>query len=564
MKALVLAAGFGKRLAPYTRHTPKPLFTLGGRTLLDIVIHRLQAAGCTAVLVNTHHLHEKIESFLKRRQYSIQVFTRYEPEILGTGGAVRNAADFWDHRPFLVVNSDILFDIDLAEVYRFHLTHAHPVTLVLCDDPQFNTVSVDDHGRVMGFARKGGYTGSRRLTFTGIQVVDPAILARIPAEGYVDSIDVYTAMLRAGETIAAFIPPRPGWRDLGTLERYRHAAFAATAARAFAPAGSPPLPSFQRRPIQGDGSDRCWYRVSTTEPGANAPATMVMADHGIRESDATAEVDAFIAIGRHLHRQGLPVPRIHAWDAFAGLVLLEDLGDVHLARKIQNAAGWKEIRVWYQRAVDLLIRMSRAASVDFQTAWTYQSAHYDRPLILTRECGYFMDAFVRGYLGRAEETAAYAEEFSRLARQALDGALLGFMHRDLQSRNIMVRDHRLYLIDFQGGRIGPLQYDLASLLIDPYVALPGELQYELLAYAEDRLDLCRRDAAAFRRCYHGCALARNLQMLGAFGFLSRVKGKPGFAPYIPQALKTLLTRLQGSGFPRLTALVEDIVGTGGF
>ncbi len=144
MKALILAAGFGTRLLPFTENTPKPLFTVAGRPLLDIIICNLQYAGCKAVIINTHHLYQKIDSFLDPQKYSIPVITRHEPEILGTGGAIKNVADFWDDKPFMVINSDIVTDIDLKKIYDFHLNHHHPVTLVLHDDPEFNTVSINN------------------------------------------------------------------------------------------------------------------------------------------------------------------------------------------------------------------------------------------------------------------------------------------------------------------------------------------------------------------------------------------------------------------------------------
>ncbi|OQX08058.1 MAG: aminoglycoside phosphotransferase, partial [Desulfobacteraceae bacterium IS3] len=121
MKALILAAGFGTRLLPYTEYLPKPLFSLANRPLLDIHIRNLEKAGCTGILINTHHLHKKIEEFIAGQSYSIPVLTRHEPQILGTGGAIKNAADFLDNCPFMVINSDIYTDIDFLKVYDFHL-----------------------------------------------------------------------------------------------------------------------------------------------------------------------------------------------------------------------------------------------------------------------------------------------------------------------------------------------------------------------------------------------------------------------------------------------------------
>ena len=178
MKALILAAGLGTRLRPYTDHTPKPLFSILGRPLLDVMITKLIAAGCKAVIINTHHLHEQIESFIRQQTYPIPIQTRYEPDILGTGGAIKNVADFWNHRPFMVINSDIVTTIDFKQVYDFHCQHSYPATLVLADDPEFNSVAFNTDGFVTGFHQLPDAAvrpSTAALTFTGIQVLDPEI-----------------------------------------------------------------------------------------------------------------------------------------------------------------------------------------------------------------------------------------------------------------------------------------------------------------------------------------------------------------------------------------------------
>jgi aminoglycoside/choline kinase family phosphotransferase len=154
------------------------------------------------------------------------------------------------------------------------------------------------------------------------------------------------------------------------------------------------------------------------------------------------------------------------------------------------------------------------------------------------------------------------DEFRSLADKALKFSMNGFMHRDLQSRNIMVRDNRFYFIDFQGGRLGPIQYDLASLLIDPYVNLSRPVQEILLEFAVKTLSpVIRIDPDKFLFCYQYCAITRNLQILGAFGFLSRIKKKTYFEKYIPNAIKTLkhnLFSLDTIELTGLKAIVEKL------
>jgi aminoglycoside/choline kinase family phosphotransferase len=555
MKALILAAGLGTRLLPFTRHTPKPLFTLNQRPILDLIVERLVAAGCQAAMVNTHHHHEQIETFIAQRQYPIPVHCRHEPEILGTGGAIRNVADFWSGQPLLIINSDIVTDINLRGVFSFHGQHTYPVTMVMHDCPEFNSVAVDDADFVADFEPKHPLRATDRiLAFTGIHVLHDRVLDFLPAEGPAHIISAYGRMLKNGERIKAMVVRDHRWRDIGTPESYKTAAMEQMAPIAFERAtGREPQNPIQIQPLSGDGSDRRWQRLVRQD------RSLIMVDHGIRtQRHGQQEVDAFVDIGRHLHAQGVAVPQILLFDRFSGLVFLQDLGDQHLQTAIRGQ-DLNRIRALYRQAITQWLRMALAGAQGFDTAWTYQTTHYDRDLILQRECRYFMEAFVQGYLGRTVQYSQLEDEFQQLADQALANSTTGFMHRDLQSRNIMVQNERLFFIDFQGARLGPLQYDLASLLIDPYVALPIEMQEELYRYAASLLaQSAQINPDQFLRGYESCALTRNLQMLGAFGFLSRVKGKTFFENFIPTALKTLRRNLHArDGFlPKLTALVE--------
>ena len=556
MKAMILAAGLGTRLAPFTDHTPKPLFTINQRSLLALTIDRLRSSGCTGIIINTHHKHEQIEAFVASQSFDLPVATRYEPEILGTGGGIRNIAEWWADDPLLVINADIVCDIDLAQVVEYHRAHGQPVTMVMHDHSQFNTVWVEGGGRVVSFdAHPAVQDNVRLMAFTGIHVLDRRVLDFIPRQGFAGIIDAYRALLEAGGTVRAFIPRNHYWRDIGTPQSYQAAAFEQMAPIAFRQAfGAASSGVIERRALHGDGSDRRWYRLT------RGRQHLILADHGIRCSLAREEVDAYVSIGRHLHAAGIPVPRIYAFDTCCGLVFLEDLGDRHLQHAVVNGSP-RDARKWYRRVIDGWMEMAVNAQTGFDTAWTHQSTHYDRDLILVREARYFCEAFLRDYLGHPIGYDDLGEEFESLADAVIASAVPGFIHRDLQSRNIMVRGDRFWFIDFQGGRLGPIQYDLASLLIDPYVALPPELTIELRDYAV--LEMRRRygtDTQRFVTGYELCAITRNLQALGAFAFLSRCKGKRAFEAYIPPAVKRLqynLDHLQSTALPGLTAVVAD-------
>jgi aminoglycoside/choline kinase family phosphotransferase/dTDP-glucose pyrophosphorylase len=537
MKALILAAGLGTRLQPYTDHTPKPLFPVLGRPLLDIMIAKLIDAGCKAVTINTHHLHNQIESFIAQQSYPIPIQTRYEPNILGTGGAIRNVADFWNDQPFMVINADIVTTIDLKSVYDFHCQHSHPATLVLADDPDFNSVVCDSDGFVIKFQHRSDtktQLSMAALTFTGIQVLDPEILNFIPAQAPSSSIDAYTRMITEGKKIKAYLSNKAYWKDIGTAERYKSAVFEFTAPEVFKHI----FPDLQigpigREPLKGDGSDRRWLRLKM---GA---ASMIVVDHGIREGPRVDAADAFVNIGRHLSDRGIPVPQIYDGDTFSGYVFLEDLGNLDLQTLVQHTDNFEKIIRLYQTVIHLLTDFSMFGAEQFDVSWAYQTLRYSKELILENECRYFVEAFLNTYLELEITYDDFKKEFEYVAENALQHALDGLMHRDFQSRNIMVKDDEFYFIDFQGSRLGPIQYDLASLLIDPYVQLPPDIQAQLLQYGVEKLKTdINLNTDNFRRCYRYCRLTRNLQILGAFGYLSRVKAKSQFEQYIPPAVET--------------------------
>jgi aminoglycoside/choline kinase family phosphotransferase len=241
---------------------------------------------------------------------------------------------------------------------------------------------------------------------------------------------------------------------------------------------------------------------------------------------------------------------------------LEDLGETNLQDYIRNAVRPDEIITCYQTIIDLLLKQSVRGAEDFDPAWAYQTTRYSRELILEKECRYFVEAFLNEYLGMDVHFEYYKDEFLVLADNAVAYGVNGFMHRDLQSRNIMIHNNQFYFIDFQGGRQGPIQYDLAALLIDPYVGLPYSVQQQLLEYSARKLAaLIDIDSENFRTGYSYCAITRNLQILGAFGFLSRIKQKTYFENYIPTAVKTLkhnLSVLKQTDFSNLKAVVEKL------
>jgi aminoglycoside/choline kinase family phosphotransferase len=351
---------------------------------------------------------------------------------------------------------------------------------------------------------------------------------------------------------------------MGTPDRYRSAILARLSAEVFGGGEADPPPTVA--PIPGDASDRRWFRLSRDG------RTAILADHGIRPSaTGQTEADAFVDIGRHLGERGAAVPRILAAEPFAGLVVAADFGSVHLADRVaqmaridqtDGARDSGELAALYERVIDAAAELWVRGREGFDPAWTWQTARYDRS-VARAEGDYFVDAFLRGVCGLPVSAADFRDEFRRLADRIAETGTEGFLHRDMQSRSILIRqDGRPGFIDFQGGRLGPVQYDLAALLNDPYARLPRQLRDRLRDGAAERAaPRLGVSPAAFLRGCGPCALARNLQILGAFGFLSQVKGKTRFAAYIPPALETLREILSSGAagdYPRLAEVVDSL------
>lgn len=289
--------------------------------------------------------------------------------------------------------------------------------------------------------------------------------------------------------------------------------------------------SFQRLP--GDGSRRIFWRITSQRSDipfiamANPPA----------DDAARRENLAYLMIGRHLRSKGAPLPEIHRHDLKKGWFIMEDMGHMNLQDLVSSG---EDPLPAYEKVLHHLFRLQTKGANDFDPKWCCQTERYDRTVMLTYEAHYFKDAFLCRYLGLKEEWPELEAAFSHLAEKASRAGCGFFLHRDFQSRNIMLSKGNVGIIDWQGGRLGPLGYDLASLIIDPYTGLTRGQKIEVY---RRYLALIKEHNPAwvesFERYYPYLAIQRNLQILGAFSYLTMVMNKTYFEAYIPEALRTL-------------------------
>ena len=316
-------------------------------------------------------------------------------------------------------------------------------------------------------------------------------------------------------------------------------------------------------PLSGDGSSRLFFTIKTE---TTSYCGVLPANEDSQKG--LAEAHAAFNIGSHLKKRGIPVPVIHGFDPVSGFILFEDLGETLLHDFLQNKKKdsvelfGQETGELYKEIIEMLLFMQISGSVRFDRKWCWDTQRYDKKLMLEKESGYFMQAFCRDLLGIKKFSDGLTDEFKLLAGRAGRQPAVYFLHRDFQSRNLMVTNGKVRIIDFQGGRLGPLGYDLASLLIDPYAQLPEQIQHELLEHYLEHLCTYGLDDLAFAKGYPNLALQRNLQILGAYAFLGFQKQKVFFKQFILPATFSLHQRLaqpEAKDYPQLRKLTDKIM-----
>ena len=268
--------------------------------------------------------------------------------------------------------------------------------------------------------------------------------------------------------------------------------------------------------------------------------------------DVREENVAFLEFSRHFRRHHLPVPEIYAEDLDQGAYLEEDLGDVTLFDFLsKNRAGDSvspQAVESYRKVVAVLPRFQVEAGRDLNYKVCYPRASFDRQSIAW-DLNYFKYYFLR-LAGIPFNEQALEDDFSRLTKFLLSVGRDYFLYRDFQSRNVMLRDGQPFFVDYQGGRRGALQYDIASLLYDAKADLPPELRLQLLDHYLDELagfvDLGRD---AFMQHYYAYVYVRIMQALGAYGFRGFYERKVHFLQSVPYALKNLRWLLEHVQLP---------------
>ncbi|KAF0180585.1 MAG: hypothetical protein FD164_1802 [Nitrospirae bacterium] len=612
--AFILAAGLGERLRPITDVLPKPLLPLCGKPCIERAVEQIMRCHPVHLCVNMHYKVDKIRSWAAASPHGERTQFYHEPEILGTGGALKNAASCLSGGTFLVHNADIVSTIDLPSILERHRADGNLVTLAVHDYPRFNTVCVAADGMFDGLMRAGIKQPQSGLrAFTGIAVYEPEFLAFLP-DGISHLTDAWQSARDAGRRVAVVDVSGCFWSDIGTPVTYAKAVFDLLRADGetvfihpsakgcgrsdyqgyvVAEAGSKldgaklkncvvlpgcdvsgqhienalvhaggilPLSAaelFGRGAVEMveigfGGSDRRYFRI------ADGGSSAVLLQCARRDE----EFERQAAYAKFFAKQGVRVPRLSSIAAHQAAMLFEDLGDISLYSWLRCSRSEGAVEAMYRKVLDQLVQLHAVAS-----------AHvHDCPLLAERvfdydhlrwETAYFCEQFAIGLLGHDDIDRRPLDEEFHLLAQSVDAAPRTIIHRDCQSQNIMLKNNtEVCLIDFQGARLLTPAYDIVSLLWDPYYRLDGALRERLVTYyrceMQSRTDTF--DDAAFRHALLPCRLQRHMQALGAYGFLSQVKGKRSFLKHVPEGMRLLKedAREVRDRYPALAALISGL------
>ena len=318
-------------------------------------------------------------------------------------------------------------------------------------------------------------------------------------------------------------------------------------------------PAERIQPVQGQlgGSGRKIIRLVA----GDISAIGILYD--VREENA-----AFLEFSRHFRMHGLPVPEIYAEDLDHGAYLEEDLGNTSLFEFLSQQRAGEQIGSAaveaYRKVIATLPRFQIEAGRDLNYKVCYPRGSFDRQSI-SWDLNYFKYYFLR-LAGIPFSEQALEDDFRSLTKFLLSAGRDYFLYRDFQSRNIMLRGGQPFFLDYQGGRKGALQYDVASLLYDAKADLPPELRQQLLDHYLDTLagfvDLKRE---AFMQHYYAYVYIRIMQALGAYGFRGFYERKVHFLQSVPYALKNLRWLLHNVtlpiALPTLTAAFHSMLAS---
>jgi len=537
-KAVILAAGHGTRLRPFTCATPKPLMPVWGEPMIGRLVAMLRSWGVNDIAFNTHCLHEQVKAWADgyRRGAAaagdkVKIKVSYEPEILGTGGVLNPLREWIGDEPFYLVNGDIVVENapnPLEKIHNFDSPSVIGCGLVSEIGPRTIEVEPESGFVTCWKSPDAGLDGT--YTFCGVSAFKPEILKFVEPTGFSSIVAALEKAMMSGKFLKAVKSREMLWTDAGTIPSYidlnrdgddnAFSEFPQVKA-ALEAVGSPGPVSF----LGARGSERVFFRCDK--------GIIVLYDDGNRDENGL-----YAGHARYLKRKGIPVPEVLADLTAVKTLVLEDAG----AERKMSFDDYVEV-------VKTLVRFNALggdpdlADLDLLPEFDDETWTWERNL--------FSKFCLGANFGR-EMPAEVRKEFDRIA-EILEKEPKALVHRDFQSTNILWKNGELRFIDFQGMRLGPAAYDLASLVYDPYVVLTDTQRRALVAlYAKES------KRPEIEKVLPFAAVQRLAQCLGAYGRLASV-GQPQFGRHVVPALRNLLSAADEAGLDAIGSLAEDLL-----
>lgn len=537
-KAIVLAAGLGTRLRPLTLSRPKPLLPVMGEPMLSRILDMLVSWGVDEIKVNAHYLADEIAAFVD--EYSggesangVRISVSREEEILGTGGVLKPLKDWIGEEPFWLVNGDIV--VDELDPEPIEEAFARSGGFAACwMSSQFGprTIEADMEGRVCNWrSDDAGFPGT--YTYCGVALLSPKVADCLPEGKFSSIVEAYEkAMMTDAEFVIGVEEPDSCWCDAGTLEVYQELNSEPMAPSLF---GETRLDSAVAalgwkdgetlaEYLGARGSDRIFWKLMHGRPEEaqdgetteTPDCALAVVYEEVRKENANRR---FVPLTRFLSANNIRVPGILADLPEQNAYVTEFIGGKSL-EELACAKNADFIRL-YRPALEILCALRKtplAGAPEMEPSFGPELFRWEREL--------FEEQCVRGRCGMEIPSEVMAE-LEKVALE-LSAAPQVLVHRDFQSTNLICDDSgRMFVIDYQGMRLGPAEYDIASLLYDPYVPMTSSDRKLLLELS-----------GADPRMVKLAAVQRLCQALGAFCRLEAA-GQERFAKYIPKAAEIL-------------------------
>lgn len=564
-KAFILGAGLGTRLRPLTFILPKPLIPINpapsswisnlstntyrsplhsrrklrgirrrcginNKPIIEYAFGHLKTAGVQYIIINTHHLAEEYTSFIGNgKKFDLNVSYSYEPQLLDTGGGLKKIERFIGNNTFIMYNGDIITDVDLKKMIQYHNKNGCIATLLISKRHRPLHVLADKNYNIQDIGSGVSYLKKKSIyAFCGIHILEPDIFKYIPPGKAISIITVYKELLKKGLPIKGYLLGNSKWQEIGDIPTYK---------RLFKNKNS-----ISKTKLTPHGSSRTFTRIKTNLGN-------IISMH---YNPKKRENNFYTNILFFLQKLNINVPKLIYNDKKSHRLIVEDLGNKTLYSTCKKHINIK----LYKKAIDEILNLHLKGKKIYNKVPFSISKKFNYKLYIW-ESSYFeknclLDHFKIG-LNKNSRSNLH-KDFIFLARK-LSKEPQCLIHRDFQSKNIMVKNNEIYLIDFQGMRFGLPHYDLASLLYDPYMNFSEKTRNNLYNYYLKQIIHTNN----FIEIYRYAAIQRLMQALGAYGYLGLKSGKEEFLSYIPKGVKNLNLLLKNiTGLQELKQIVSKI------